>query len=137
MTENEKALKLPGAGQWPDRIAPTVLQAPCCRSAFTGFLGFAGERCAVNGVELIGDEMVTRVLCCPRRSSTSICRWLSSFVALAFAGYWRWLPHDEEPLRHCSKFAMEIALLFVVLTMITGDCGRASNGACGGAGSRG
>ena len=50
-------------------------------------------------------------------------RVLTSFIALAFAGYYavRFLMTKDRRFDTCSKIAMEIALLFVACTMITGD----------------
>ncbi len=46
-----------------------------------------------------------------------------SFVALAFGAYYgfRFLSTREQRFDTCSRTAMEIALLFVVFTMVTGD----------------
>jgi heme exporter protein C len=46
-----------------------------------------------------------------------------SFVALAFAAYYgiRFLGTREQRFDTCSRAAMEIVLLFVVFTMVTGD----------------
>ena len=48
---------------------------------------------------------------------------ITSFIALAFAGYYavRFLMTKNRRFDTCSKIAMEIALLFVACTMITGD----------------
>ncbi len=84
MTEKmKKALKLPEAGQWPDRITPTVLVAGIVLSTIGFLLAFLWASpvngAAVNGgLEMIGGQMVTRTsCCCRRRSSTSTCRWPS------------------------------------------------------------
>ena len=62
----KKALKLPEAGQWPDRIAPTVLVAGAVLSTIGFLLAFLWASpvngAAVNGVEMIGGQMVTSVL---------------------------------------------------------------------------
>jgi len=62
MTEKtKKALKLPEAGQWPDRIAPTVLVAGAVLSTIGFLLAFLWASpvngAAVNGVEMIGGQM--------------------------------------------------------------------------------
>ena len=128
MTEKtKKALKLPEAGQWPDRIAPTVLVAGACcrRSAFCWrSCGFAGERRCGERVEMIGGQMVTSVLLLSQKIFYfHMPVAITSFIALAFAGYYavRFLMTKDRRFDTCSKIAMEIALLFVACTMITGD----------------
>ena len=126
--ETKKAPKLPEAGQWPDRIAPAVLVAGIVLSTIGFLLAFLWASpvngAAVNGVEMIGGQMVTNVL----RLSQKIFYFhmpvaITSFVALAFAGYYavRFLMTKNRRFDTCSKIAMEIALLFVACTMITGD----------------
>ena len=129
MTEKtKKALKLPEAGQWPDRIAPTVLVAGAVLSTIGFLLAFLWASqvngAAVNGVEMIGGQMVTSVLLLLQKIFYfHMPVAITSFVALAFAGYYavRFLMTKNRRFDTCSKIAMEVALLFVACTMITGD----------------
>ena len=129
MTEKtKKALKLPEAGQWPDRIAPTVLVAGAVLSTIGFLLAFLWASpvngAAVNGVEMIGGQMVTSVLLLSQKIFYfHMPVAITSFIALAFAGYYavRFLMTKNRRFDTCSKIAMEIALLFVACTMITGD----------------
>ena len=128
MTEKtKKALKLPEAGQWPDRITPTVLVAGAVLSTIgflLAFLWLAGERC--RGERRRDDRRPE----CDQRAAVSQKIFyfhmpvaITSFIALAFAGYYavRFLMTKNRRFDTCSKIAMEIALLFVACTMITGD----------------
>ena len=129
MTEKtKKALKLPEAGQWPDRITPTVLVAGTVLSTIGFLLAFLWASpvngAAVNGVEMIGGQMVTSVLLLSQKIFYfHMPVAITSFIALAFAGYYavRFLMTKNRRFDTCSKIAMEIALLFVACTMITGD----------------
>ena len=129
MTEKtKKALKLPEAGQWPDRIAPTVLVAGAVLSTIGFLLAFLWASpvngAAVNGVEMIGGQMVTSVLLLSQKIFYfHMPVAITSFIALAFAGYYavRFLMTKNRRFDTCSKIAMEVALLFVACTMITGD----------------
>ena len=79
---------------------------------------------AVNGVEMIGGQMVTSVLLLSQKIFYfHMPVAITSFIALAFAGYYavRFLMTKNRRFDTCSKIAMEIALLFVACTMITGD----------------
>lgn len=129
MAEKEKrAPKLPEAGQWPDRIAPASLVG----SAVLLVLGFLMaflfaspvNGAAVSEPALIGDQMVTNVqLLSQKIFYFHMPVALVSFGALAFGGYYsiRFLMTKEQRFDTCTKVAMEISLLFVALTMITGE----------------
>ena len=128
MTEKtKKALKLPEAGQWPDRIAPTVLVAGAVLSTIGFLLAFLWASpvngAAVNGVEMIGGQMVTSVLLLSQKIFYfHMPVAITSFIALAFAGYYavRFLMTKNRRFDTCSKIAMEVALLFVACTMKIG-----------------
>lgn len=126
--ETKKAPKLPEAGQWPDRIAPAVLVAGIVLSTIGFLLAFLWASpvngAAVNGVEMIGGQMVTNVLLLSQKIFYfHMPVAITSFAALAFAGYYavRFLMTKNRRFDTCSKIAMEVALLFVACTMITGD----------------
>ena len=124
----KKALKLPEAGQWPDRIAPAVLVAGIVLSTIGFLLAFLWAApvngAAVDGFEVIGGQVVQN----KRLLSQKIFYFhmpvaITSFVALAFAGYYavRFLMTKNRRFDTCARIAMEVSLLFVVCTMITGD----------------
>ena len=79
---------------------------------------------AVDGFEVIGGQVVqNKLLLSQKIFYFHMPVAITSFVALAFAGYYavRFLMTKNRRFDTCSKIAMEIALLFVVCTMITGD----------------
>ena len=124
----KKSVKLPEAGQWPDKVAlPAFVAGAVLTTA--GFLMAFLYAAPVNGAalsspELVGDVMVTH----QQLFSQKIFYFhmpvaIVSFVALAFAAYYgiRFLMMREARFDTCSRTAMEIALLFVIFTMVTGD----------------
>ena len=123
-----KARKLPEAGQWPDRLVAPALIAGAV-FAVAGFLMaflYAGpvNGASVDGVELIGGYMVSNMLLLSQKIFYfHMPVALVSFVGLAFAAYYgvRFLMTKDQRFDTCCKVAMEIALLFVACTMITGE----------------
>ena len=122
-----KARVLPDAGQWPDRLAEGALVVGAVVST-AGFLMAFLYAPAVNGAEvseprLIAGQMVTTTLLISQKIFYfHMPLAIVSFGALAFACYYsvRFLLSREQRYDVCAKVAMEIALLFVVCTMITG-----------------
>ena len=124
----KKKVKLPEAGQWPDKVVLPALAAGAVLTT-VGFLMAFLYAAPVNGAalsspELVGDVMVTH----QQLFSQKIFYFhmpvaIVSFVALAFGAYYgfRFLSTREQRFDTCSRAAMEIALLFVVFTMVTGD----------------
>ena len=129
MSETKRrAAKLPEAGQWPDRIAPWMLLAGAVLTTIGFLMAFfyAGpvNGAAVDGVELIGGQMVSsKLLLSQKIFYFHMPVAIVSFASLAFAGYYaiRFLMTKEQRFDTCSKIGMEIALLFVVCTMVTGE----------------
>ena len=83
-----------------------------------------GRRLAVAAVTVNGGQMVTNVLLLSQKIFYfHMPVAITSFAALAFAGYYavRFLMTKNRRFDTCSKIAMEVALLFVACTMITGD----------------
>ena len=123
-----KPVKLPEAGQWPDKVAPWALLAGIVLSTLGFLMAFlyAGpvNGAAVDGVELIGGQMVANKLLLSQKifyfHMPAAC---VSFIAMAFACYYcvRFLATKNQRFDTCAKVAMEIALVFVIRTMITGD----------------
>ena len=124
----KRAVKLPESGQWPDRVAPIALGVGGLLLVI-GFLMAFLYASPVNGAAvsepvLVGDQMVTNVqLLSQKIFYFQMPVALVSFVALAFAGYYgvRFLMTKEQRFDTCTSICMEIALLFVVCTMITGE----------------
>ncbi|MBQ9954822.1 MAG: cytochrome c biogenesis protein CcsA [Eggerthellaceae bacterium] len=123
-----KALKLPEVGQWPDKIFPIVAVVGIVLTTLGFLMAFfyvppvAGA--AVDGVELIGGMMVTnKLLISQKIFFFHMPVAIVSFVALGFACYYavRFLMTREWRYDTCSCVAVEIALVFVIATMVTGE----------------
>lgn len=124
----KKTMKLPEAGQWPDKAAPVALAAGALLTTAGFLMAFLVVApvggATVGGVELIGDSMVSnKLLLSQKIFYFHMPVALVSFVALAFAAYYsvRFLMTREGRFDTCARIAMEIALLFVAMTMITGE----------------
>ena len=124
----EKKVKVPEAGQWPDKLAVPALAAGALLTT-AGFLMAFLYAAPVNGAaldtpELVGDVMVThQQLLSQKIFYFHMPVAIVSFVLLAFGAYYgvRFLTTREARFDTCSRVAMELTLLFVVFTMITGD----------------
>ncbi|WP_165044733.1 cytochrome c biogenesis protein CcsA [Adlercreutzia sp. ZJ138] len=124
----EKTSKLPEAGQWPDRLAAVLLPLGAVVSVIGFLMAFLYAApvngASVEGVELIGGQMVnTKLLISQKIFYFHMPVALVSFIALAFGAYYgaRFLATKQQRFDTCSKIAMEIALVFVVATMATGE----------------
>lgn len=121
-------VKVPEAGQWPDKLAIPALAAGAVLTT-AGFLAAFLLVAPVNGAalespELVGDVMVThQQLLSQKIFYFHMPVAIVSFVLLAFGAYYgvRFLTTREARFDTCSRVAMELTLLFVVFTMITGD----------------
>ena len=105
-----KPVKLPEAGQWPDKVAPWALLAGIVLSTLGFLMAFlyAGpvNGAAVDGVELIGGQMVAnKLLLSQKIFYFHMPVALVSFCALAFAVLLlRALPGYQKPaLRHVRE----------------------------------
>ena len=124
----KKKVKVPEAGQWPDKLAIPALAVGAVLTT-AGFLMAFLYAAPVNGAaldapELVGDVMVThQQLLSQKIFYFHMPVAIVSFLALAFAAYYaiRFLATREVRFDTCSRVAMEISLLFVIFTMITGD----------------
>ena len=126
--EGKKKVKLPEAGQWPDKLALPALAAGAVLTT-AGFLMAFLYAAPVNGAaldapEMVGDVMVTH----QQLLSQKIFYWhmpvaIVSFVLLVFGAYYsiRFLMTREQRFDTSARVAMELSLLFVIFTMITGD----------------
>lgn len=119
---------VPEAGQWPDKVALPALAVGAVLTT-AGFLMAFLYASPVNGAaldapELVGDIMITnQQLLSQKIFYFHMPVAIVSFIALAFGAYYgvRFLMTREARFDTCSRAAMEIALLFVVFTMVTGD----------------
>lgn len=128
MAKEKKSPGLPEAGQWPDKVAPVALVAGAVLTTIGFLLAFLWVPpvvgASVNGAALIGDSMVTQQLLLSQKIFYfHMPVALVSFIALAFAAYYgiRFLATRNARFDTCSKVAMEISLLFIIMTMITGE----------------
>ena len=124
----KKAVKLPEAGQWPDKLAIPALVAGTVLTTAGFLLAFLYAApvngAAVNTPVLVGDVMVThQQLLSQKIFYFHMPVAIVSFVALVFAAYYcaRYLATREQRFDTCARVAMEITLLFVIFTMVTGD----------------
>ena len=119
--------RLPEAGQWPDKLLMPALIAGGVLSTVGFLLAFfyAGpvNGAAVEGIEIIGGQMVTNVLLISQKIFYfHMPVAITSMVALAFAAYYaiRYLRSKDPRFDTCAKTATEIGLVFVLATMATG-----------------
>lgn len=128
MTGSEKPRRLPEAGQWPDRMAPAALAAGAVLTT-VGFLMAFLYAAPVNGASvgqtvLVAGQMVSsKLLLSQKIFYFHMPVALVSFGALAFAAYYclRFLMTKQQRFDTCARVAMEVALVFVICTMITGE----------------
>ena len=120
--------RVPEAGQWPDRLAIPALAAGTALTSAAFLLAFL-YAAPVNGAALDAPELVGGVMVTHQQLISQKIFYFHmpvavvSFVALAFAAYYgiRYLSTREARFDTCSRAAMEISLLFVIFTMVTGD----------------
>ena len=120
--------RVPEAGQWPDRLAIPALAAGTVLTSAAFLLAFL-YAAPVNGAALDAPELVGGVMVTHQQLISQKIFYfhmpvaIVSFAALAFAAYYgiRYLSTREARFDTCSRVAMEISLLFVVFTMVTGD----------------
>lgn len=125
---NSKRRRLPESGQWPDKLmVPAIIAAAVFSTA--GFLDAMlrvgpVNGASVNGFALIGGQVVDHVqLLSQKIFYFHMPVAIVSFVLLVFAAYYcvRYLVSRELRFDTCAQVAMEVSLLFVILTMVTGD----------------
>ena len=120
--------RVPEAGQWPDRLAIPALAVGTVLTSAAFLLAFL-YAAPVNGAALDAPELVGGVMVTHQQLISQKIFYfhmpvaIVSFVALAFAAYYgiRYLSTREARFDTCSRAAMEISLLFVIFTMVTGD----------------
>ncbi len=128
MAREGKTPRLPEAGQWPDKVAPAALIAGIVLTTVGFLMAFLTVPpvggATVGGVELIGDAMVNqKMLLSQKIFYFHMPVAITSFVALIFGAYYsvRFLMTKSQRFDTCARIALELALLFVVMTMVTGE----------------
>ncbi len=128
MSEKGKGRPVPEVGQWPDKVVSIALVVAIVGTTAGFLMAFflipPVNGAAANGSVLIGDSMVSnKLLMSQKIFFFHMPVAIVSFCALAFAGYYsiRFLVGRNERFDTCASIAMEIALLFVIMTMITGE----------------
>ncbi len=128
MRDKEEGKRVPEIGGWPDRLAPiAVIIAAVLTTA--GFLdafflvppvpgASVSEPASIGGVLIQNKLLISQKIFFFHMPVAMV-----SFCALAFAGYYsiRFLMSRNERFDACAKVAMEIALVFVLMTMATGE----------------
>lgn len=123
-----KALKLPEAGQWPDKIAAVVAVAGIALTTAGFLMAFLAVPpvggATVSGSAVVGGvEVSQKLLISQKIFYFHMPVAIASFLALGFACYYsvRFLMTRQQRFDTCAFVAMEVALVFVVATMATGE----------------
>lgn len=127
----EDSRHVPAAGQAPgrlDRMAPAAAMAALVLTTAGFLMAFLMvppvEGASVSGAEQIGGALISnRLLLSQKIFFFHMPVAIVSFGALVFAGYYsiRFLMTRDARYDARARIAMEIALLFVAMTMITGE----------------
>ncbi len=127
MTES-KRLALSNAERRLDRLTPIALIAGAVLTTAGFLMAFFAvppvSGASVSGTELIGDALVSnKLLISQKIFYFHMPVALVSFASLTLAAYYcvRFLMTRDRRFDTCACVAMEIALLFVVMTMATGE----------------
>ena len=127
-TAARTSAKAPDVGGFFDTIAvPAVIVGAVLTTAgfLLAFLWAAPVNgAAVDGFEMIGDTLVThQQLISQKIFYFHMPAAIVSFVALLLAAIYgiRFLMTREQRFDTCSRALMEISLVFIIMTMVTGD----------------
>ncbi|MDR2715425.1 MAG: cytochrome c biogenesis protein CcsA [Coriobacteriaceae bacterium] len=128
MNDTKKAVRLPEAGGMWGKAAPFALLAGALLATLGFILTFTTAPlvlgATVNGVELIGDQMVSnKLLLSQKIFYFHVPVAIASMLALAFTAYYgvRFLMTKEARFDTCAKTATETALVFIICTMVSGE----------------
>lgn len=120
--------KIPRVGGIWDGIAPWVLLLGAVLTTLGFVLSFTVAHlvpgASVNGVELIGQEMVAnKLLLSQKIFYFHMPVAIVSMVALFFTAYYglRFLMTKEKRFDTAAKIATEVSLIFIICTMISGE----------------
>ena len=109
----DKKLKLPEAGQWPDKLVVPALIAGAVLSTVGFLMAFFYVApvggAAVNGAELIGDVMVSqKMLLSQKIFYFHMPVAITSFIALGFGCYYavRFLMTKNQRFDTCSRICL-------------------------------
>lgn len=124
----KKPVKLPQVGGIWDKSAPWILLLGAILTTVGFVLAFTVAHlvpgAAVDGVELIGEEMVSnKLLLSQKIFYFHVPVAITSMIAIAFTGYYgiRFLMTKEQRFDTCARIATEIGLIFILCTMVTGE----------------
>ncbi len=126
--EQQRTARIPQTGGWPDRLVPWALLVGgiCCIAGFLMAFLYAAPvtGSSVEGAALVGDSMVTGVVLISQKIFyLHMPVAIASFVAIVVSFYYgiRFLSSRNERYDTCAACAMQIAFVFVICTMITGE----------------
>ncbi len=127
-TKKRAGRAIPEAGQWPDKLVMPALVAGALLTTVGFLLAFIWvgpvNGASVNGFALIGDRVVTNMqLLSQKIFYFHMPVAIVSFLMMTVSAYYaiRFLMTKEQRFDTCCYVSLEVALLFVIATMITGD----------------
>ena len=128
MANKSNKYKLPEMGQWPDKLVPAAVIAAAALVILGLYLAFffvpPVNGASVDGAELIGGVMVTtKLLFSQKIFYFHMPVAVASMIVLVFAAYYcvRYLMTREQRFDTCARCCMEVSLVFVIATMLTGE----------------
>ncbi|MCD8199590.1 MAG: cytochrome c biogenesis protein [Coriobacteriaceae bacterium] len=128
-TMEQQTAHIPKTGGVPDRLVPWALLVGgiCCIAGFLMAFLYAAPvtGSTVEGAALVGDSMVTGVVLISQKIFyLHMPVAIASFIAIVISCYYgiRFLASRNERYDTCAACAMQIAFVFVICTMITGEC---------------
>ena len=126
--KQKRAVKVPYAGGLWDKMAPALLLLGALLTTAGFILAFTVAHlvpgAGVDGVELIGEEMVAnKLLLSQKIFYFHVPVAITSMIAILFMGYYgiRYLMNRQQRFDTCSKIAGEIGLVFIIMTMFSGE----------------
>lgn len=127
-SKTKKVVKLPEAGGIWDKMAPGIVLLGAVLTTVGFILAFTVAHlvpgAAVDGVELIGEEMVAnKLLLSQKIFYFHVPVAITSMIAIGFTAYYgvRFLMTKEHRFDTCARIAAEIGLIFIIATMATGE----------------
>ena len=115
-------------GQWPDKIFPVVFVIALVTTVAGLLMAFfytgPVNGASVAGAEMIGGQVVAnKLLLSQKIFYFHMPAAIASMMVMCFSLYYsvRYLMSREERFDTCAKSAMEVSLVFVIITMVTGE----------------
>ena len=128
MAKEKKQVKLPEMGQWPDKVAPIAIVAGALLTTVGFLLAFfyaaPVNGAGVNGAELIGGQIVAnKLLLSQKIFYFHMPVAITSMAVMVFMAYYciRYLTTKNQRFDTCARLSMDVAMVFVIATMITGE----------------